>query len=234
MGAKKKPVTTKAAAENDATQAPARKAAATATKKTAEKAPVAAAGELPIIAFAAPHAFSEWLAAHHASARGFWMRLAKKGAGVASITYAEAVEVALAWGWIDGQKQRGDEASWLQKFTPRGARSVWSQINREKALALIAAGEMKPAGLREVERAQQDGRWEAAYAPPSRATVPDDLAAALAANARAQAFFGKLDAANRYAVLWRVQTAKKAETRVKRIADLVGMLAREEKIHERP
>src|SRR6478752_6446972 len=109
----------------------------------------------------------------------------------------------LAWGWIDGQKQRGDEASWLQKFTPRGAKSVWSKINREKALALIEAGAMQPAGLAEVERAKQDGRWDAAYDPPSRATVPDDLQAALAKNARAAAFFGTLDAKNRYAVLWR-------------------------------
>ena len=194
-------------------------------KKTAH------AAELPTLSFAAPRAFSDWLADHHASSRGIWLRLAKKASGTVSITYAEAIDVALAWGWIDGQKQRGDEASWLQKYTPRGAKSVWSKINREKALALIEAGTMQPAGLAEVERAKGDGRWDMAYDSPSQATVPDDLQAALAKNARAAAFFATLDARNRYAVLWRVQTAKKAETRARRIADLVAMLARGEKVH---
>ena len=189
------------------------------------------AAELPTLSFETPRAFSDWLVDHHASSPGIWLRLARKGSGTASITYAEALEVALAWGWIDGQKRRGDEVSWLQKFTPRGARSVWSRINREKALALIEGGAMQPAGLAEVERAKQDGRWDVAYDPPSRATVPDDLRAALAENARAMAFFQTLDAKNRYAVLWRVQTAKKVETRQKRIAALVAMLAREEKLH---
>jgi uncharacterized protein YdeI (YjbR/CyaY-like superfamily) len=199
--------------------------------KTSVPKKAAQAAELPTLSFAAPRAFSDWLAGHHASSRGIWLRLAKKASGAASITYAEAIDVALAWGWIDGQKQRGDEASWLQKFTPRGARSVWSKINREKALTLIEAGAMQPAGLAEVERAKQDGRWDMAYDPPSRATVPDDLQAALAKNARAAAFFVTLDARNRYAVLWRVQTAKEAETRQKRIAGLVAMLARGEKVH---
>ncbi len=186
---------------------------------------------LPTLLFATPRAFSDWLANHHASSRGIWLRIARKGSGAASITHAEAIDVALAWGWIDGQKQRGDEASWLQKFTPRGARSVWSKINRAKALALIEAGAMQPAGLEAVERAKRDGRWDAAYDPASRAMVPDDLRAALAKSARAAAFFLTLDARNRYAVLWRVQTAKKAETRQKRIAELVAMLARGEKVH---
>lgn len=187
--------------------------------------------DLPTLSFATPRAFSAWLADHHASSRGIWLRLARKGSGTASITYAEAIEVALAWGWIDGQKQRGDDTSWLQKFTPRSAKSVWSKINREKALALIESGAMQPAGLAEVERAKGDRRWDVAYDPPSRATVPDDLQAALAKNARAEAFFLTLDARNRYAVLWRVQTAKKLETRRKRIAALVAMLARGEKVH---
>lgn len=201
------------------------------TTKTSITKKVAHAAELPTLAFATPGAFSDWLADHHASSRGIWLRLARKASGTASITYAEAIDVALAWGWIDGQKQRGDEASWLQKFTPRGAKSVWSKINSEKALALIEAGAMQPAGLAEVERAKQDGRWDVAYDPPSRATVPDDLQAALAKDARAAAFFRTLDAKNRYAVLWRVQTAKKVETRQKRIAGLVAMLARGEKPH---
>lgn len=199
--------------------------------KTSITRKAAHAAELPTLSFAAPRAFSDWLAHHHASSRGIWLRLAKKASGAASITYAEAIDVALVWGWIDGQKQRGDEASWLQKFTPRGPRSVWSKINREKALALIEAGAMQPAGLAEVERAKRDGRWDVAYDPASRATVPDDLQAALAKNARAAAFFVTLDARNRYAVLWRVQTAKKAETRQKRITGLVAMLARGEKVH---
>lgn len=198
------------------------------TPPTKKPAPPA---ELPSLSFPAPRPFSDWLADHHATSRGIWLRLAKKASGVASITYAEAVDVALTWGWIDGQKQRGDEATWLQKFTPRGAKSVWSKINREKALALIAAGSMQPSGLAQVERAQRDGRWEAAYDPPSRATVPDDLQAALAANAQAAAFFATLDATNRYAVLWRVQTAKRADTRGRRIAEFVAMLARGEKLH---
>jgi uncharacterized protein YdeI (YjbR/CyaY-like superfamily) len=199
--------------------------------KTSMTKKVAHAAELPTLSFAAPRAFSDWLADHHASSRGIWLRLAKKASGAASITYAEAIDVALAWGWIDGQKQRGDEASWLQKFTPRGARSVWSKINRDKALTLIEAGTMQPSGLAEVERAKRDGRWDVAYDPPSRARVPDDLQAALAKNARAAAFFLTLDARNRYAVLWRVQTAKKVETRQKRIAEFVAMLARGEKVH---
>jgi uncharacterized protein YdeI (YjbR/CyaY-like superfamily) len=201
------------------------------TTKTSTTKKGAHAAELPTLSFATPLAFSDWLAEHHASSRGIWLRLAKKASGTTSVTYAEAIEVALAWGWIDGQKQRGDEVSWLQKFTPRGAKSVWSKINREKALTLIETGAMQPAGLAEVERAKQDGRWDVAYDPASRATVPDDLQAALAENPQAAAFFLTLDARNRYAVLWRVQTAKKIETRQKRIAGLVAMLARGEKVH---
>lgn len=150
---------------------------------------------------------------------------------MASITYPEAVESALAWGWIDGQKQRGDEGSWLQKFAPRRPKSVWSKLNREKALALIASGQMQPPGLAHVEDAKRDGRWEAAYDPPSKAAVPDELAAAFAKNARAAAFFATLNAANRYAIVWRVQTAKKAETRARRVEQLVAMLERHEKLY---
>ena len=199
--------------------------------KTSVPKKVAQAAELPTLSFAAPRAFSDWLADHHASSRGIWLRLAKKASGVASITYPEAIEVALVWGWIDGQKQRGDEASWLQKFTPRGARSVWSKINREKALTLIEAGAMQPAGLAEVERAKQDGRWDAAYDSQSNATVPEDFQAALDANPQAKAFFATLNSVNRYAILFRIQTAKKAETRLKRIEQFIGMLERNEKLY---
>lgn len=200
------------------------------TKKTPAK-KTAPGGELPTLAFAGPSAWSDWLAENHASSRGLWLKIAKNGAGVASVTYAEAVEVALAWGWIDGQKGSLDSSAWLQKFTRRGPKSVWSKINRDKATALIADGKMQPSGLAEVERAKQDGRWEAAYDSPSKATVPEDLAAALAKNKKAKAFFETLSAANRYAVLFRVHTAKKAETRERRIAQLVEMLGRGEKIH---
>lgn len=200
------------------------------TKKAAPALKTAPAGELPIISFADPSAWATWLAANHATSRGVWLKLAKKASGVASVTYAEALEVALTWGWIDGQKNSFDDAAWLQKFTPRGAKSLWSKINCAKAQALIEAGEMKAPGLAEVERAKRDGRWEAAYDSQSRATVPDDLAAALAANARAKAFFATLNSQNRYAVLFRIHTAKKAETRAKRIALFVDMLARNEKI----
>jgi uncharacterized protein YdeI (YjbR/CyaY-like superfamily) len=159
------------------------------------------------------------------------MRIARKGGETASVSYAEAVEVALAWGWIDGQKGGGDATAWLQRFAPRKPRSIWSKINRDKALALIASGRMQPAGRAEVERAQKDGRWADAYDSPRTAEVPEDLARALARNAKARAAFATLNGANRYAILWRVQTAKKPETRARRIADLVAMLARGEKLH---
>jgi uncharacterized protein YdeI (YjbR/CyaY-like superfamily) len=186
--------------------------------------------ELPILPFASPAAWEEWLAAEHATAPGVWLKLAKRGSGHASVTYAEALDVALAYGWIDGQKDRFDEAWWLQRFTPRKPASRWSQVNRDKALALIAAGRMRPAGVREVERARADGRWDAAYASQRAMTVPDDLRAALDANPAASACFAALDSANRYAVLYRVQDAKKPETRARRIEKYVAMLSAGEKL----
>ncbi len=148
-----------------------------------------------------------------------------------SITYDEALEAALAYGWIDGQKRRLDEQWWLQRFTPRGTRSIWSKVNRERALALMAAGTMRATGLAEVERAKRDGRWDAAYDSPKGATVPADLSKALAAEPRAAAFFATLDSRNRYAVLFRIQTAKRAETRARHIARFVEMLAKGEKLY---
>ena len=189
------------------------------------------APDLPTLPFTTPGAFTDWLAENHATSRGLWIRLAKTASGIASIKYAEAVEVALCWGWIDGQAKRIDETWYVQKFTPRSARSIWSKINCAKAMALIEAGSMKPAGLAEIERAKQDGRWARAYDSPSNATVPDDLAVALAENARAAAFFTGLDSRNRYAILHRVQTAKKPETRARRIAEFVRMMARGEKVY---
>jgi len=187
--------------------------------------------DLAVLPFADARAFSTWLAKHHASSSGLWLKLAKKSSGVASVSYPEAVEVALCWGWIDGQKRPLDADWWLQKFTRRGTKSLWSKKNREKALALIGSKKMQPAGLLEVERAKADGRWDAAYDSPSSSTLPDDLAAALATSARAKKAFASLDAANRYAILWRVQTAKKPETRARRISELVAMLGRGEVLH---
>lgn len=181
--------------------------------------------------FATARAFEAWLRKNHASSDGAWLLIAKAGAGEPTVTYAHAVEVALCYGWIDGQKKALDDRHWLQRFTPRRARSLWSKANREKAEALIAAGRMQPSGMAEVVRAQGDGRWHAAYDGPRTAAVPPDLQAALDARPEARDFFAQLDGANRYAVLWRVQTAKRAETRSKRIATFVEMLARGEKIH---
>lgn len=193
-----------------------------ATKKIAE----------PILAFARAPDWHAWLASHHGSSQGVLLRIAKKGAQK-SITYAEALDVALAWGWIDSQKRALDANAWLQRFTPRKAKSPWSKINRTKAEALIAARTMQPPGLAEVERAKRDGRWERAYDGARTSAVPADLAAALARNARARAFFETLDGANRYAILWRIQTAKKPETRAERITRFVAMCARHETIHPR-
>ena len=187
--------------------------------------------DLPILAFESATAWEAWLAEQHATAPGVWLKLAKRGSGQASVTYAEALDVALAYGWIDGQKGRSDAAWWLQRFTPRRPSSRWSRVNRDKALALIEAGRMQPAGMREVERARADGRWDAAYASQRTMTVPDDLRAALDANPAASAFFATLDGANRYAVLYRVQDAKRPETRARRIEKYVAMLAAGEKLH---
>jgi uncharacterized protein YdeI (YjbR/CyaY-like superfamily) len=187
--------------------------------------------ELPIIAFETQRAFAAWLARNHAKSRGLWIKFAKAASGIRSIRYADAVETALCWGWIDGQSRRIDDHWYVMRFTPRTACSLWSRINCAKAAALIAAGTMKPPGLAEVERARQDGRWMRAYDSPRAATVPDDLAAALARNARASAFFDRLDARNRYAILHRLQTAKKLETRARRLAGFVKMMAGGEKLY---
>lgn len=172
-----------------------------------------------------------WLEAHHATESEVWLRLAKKGTGVKTVTREEALEVALYYGWIDGQSRTQDEVYWLQRFTPRTKRSKWSQINCELAESLIRAGRMKPAGLAAVEAAKADGRWDAAYASPSRATVPEDLEAALKRNPSAESAFRALDSRNRYAILYRIQDAKKPETRARRIEKFVEMLARGERIY---
>jgi uncharacterized protein YdeI (YjbR/CyaY-like superfamily) len=189
------------------------------------------AAPLETCAFASVDEWEAWLRANHDTAPGVWIKFARKGSGAASVTYLEALHAALCFGWIDGQARSLDEAWYVQRFTPRRARSIWSKRNRGFAEALIASGRMQPAGLREVERAKADGRWDAAYDAPSTATVPDDLRAALDASPRAAAFFETLNAQNRYAILHRVQTAKRAETRARRIEKFVGMLERGETLH---
>jgi uncharacterized protein YdeI (YjbR/CyaY-like superfamily) len=187
--------------------------------------------ELQRLAFRTVEAWARWLPLHHASSPGLWVKFAKKGSKAESITYAQALDVALAWGWIDGQKAALDESWWLQKFCRRGVRSLWSEINRSKALAMIEAGTMQPSGMAAIELAKKSGRWASAYAPQSRATVPPDLEVALAKNKLATKHFTALDSANRYAILFLIQTAKKPETRAARIAKFVTMLAKGEKLH---
>ncbi len=190
-------------------------------------------GGLPILAFPSQAAWEEWLAAQPPTVRGLWLKLAKKDAGIATVSRTEAVESALCHGWIDGQGDKFDADYWLIRFTPRGPQSRWSAINRDWAVTLIASGRMQPAGLREVERARADGRWERAYAPPSTATAPPDLAAALAANPDAQKLYDALDSTNRYAIIYRVGDAKKPETRTRWIGQYVAMLTRGETIYPR-
>jgi len=187
--------------------------------------------DLPILPFASRGAWEQWLADQHGISRGVWLKIAKKASGLATVTYAEALEAALCYGWIDGQKGAFDQDYFLQRFTPRLAKSKWSKINCAKVEVLTAQGAMQPAGLREVERAKADGRWEAAYDAQSRATVPDDLQQELAKNDSALAFFATLDRLNRYAILYRIQDAKRPETRARRIAMFVEMLNEQKKIY---
>jgi uncharacterized protein YdeI (YjbR/CyaY-like superfamily) len=186
---------------------------------------------LQVISFETQHDWETWLKEHHTDTKGIWLKLAKKAAGTPSVSYAEALDIALCYGWIDGQKASFDDKYWLQKFTPRGAKSIWSKVNCDKATALIADGRMQPAGLRQVELARSDGRWEAAYESQSKITIPDDFQRELDKNPRAKEFFSTLDSANRYAVLFRIQTAKKPETRSARIQKFIEMLSQHQKIH---
>jgi len=175
--------------------------------------------------------WEDWLAHNEGTSTGIWLRLAKKGAKQATLTYTQALEIALCHGWIDGQKQAESEEYWLQRFTPRTAKSLWSKINKDKAEALIAAGKMRPSGMREIDKARKDGRWGMAYTSASNSTVPEDMQAALNANPEASAFFSTLGSRNRYAILFRIQNAKKAETRARKIAEFVEMLSRGETLH---
>lgn len=175
--------------------------------------------------------WAAWLHKNHRKSAGLWLRIAKKDSVLQSISYKEALDAALCYGWIDGQKRPESDRAWLQKFLPRSAKSIWSKINREKALALSASGRMQPAGREAIENAKQSDRWEQAYDSPSAATIPDDFQRALDANPRAKAFFEALNRANRYAVLWRIQTVKKPETRARKIEQFIAMLERKEKLH---
>jgi uncharacterized protein YdeI (YjbR/CyaY-like superfamily) len=189
------------------------------------------AEDLPIVLFATPAKLEAWLEANHSSPEGIWLKIAKKGSGVENVTYGEALELALCFGWIDSQKRGFDEKHFLQRFTPRRPRGRWSRINRDKAEELIAAGAMRPAGLAEVEAARADGRWDAAYEGQRNAKVPEDLQRELDANAAAREFFATLDSANRYAIVYRLNDAKKPETRQRRLRKFVEMLERGEKVH---
>ena len=182
----------------------------------------------PVLFFDTPAKLEAWIDEHGEESDGIWLKFAKKDSGIESVVYAEAVEIALSYGWIDGQAKRHDDHHYLQRFTPRRPRSKWSKINREKAERLMAEGRMRPAGLREVERAKEDGRWDEAYDSPSTATVPDDFRAALDAEPAAAEFFASLGSARRYSFLYRITDAKRPETRAKRIAEYVELLARGE------
>jgi uncharacterized protein YdeI (YjbR/CyaY-like superfamily) len=179
----------------------------------------------PVLPFDSPAAWEDWLAREHESQDGVWVKMAKKASGIPTVTHAEALDIALCYGWIDGQRKTFDDEWFIQRFTPSRRRSNWSKVNRNKVERLIAEGRMQAAGLREIERAKADGRWDAAYDPPSTATVPPDLQAALDANPAAAACFATLNSQNRFAILYRVQDAKRPETRARRIEKFVAMLA---------
>jgi uncharacterized protein YdeI (YjbR/CyaY-like superfamily) len=185
----------------------------------------------PILFFENADEWERWLEEHHATVDGVWLRFAKKGSGITSVTYAPALEVALCFGWIDGQSRSESETHYLQRFTPRRKRSIWSKRNRDYVEQLIESGRMRPAGLAEIDRAKADGRWDAAYDSPKTATVPGDLEQALAARPGAREFFDALDSQNRYAILHRVQTAVKPETRAKRVEKFADLCAAAEKLY---
>lgn len=185
----------------------------------------------PTLTFTNQEAWEAWLDAHGEDMPGVWLRFAKRSAEQTTLSYAQALESALCYGWIDGQKQAENAHYWLQRFTPRTAKSIWSKINKAKAEALSSAGRMRPTGLRAIDQAKRDGRWEAAYASASTSTVPDDLQQALDANPKAKQFFTTLNSQNRYAILFRIQNVKKAETRARKIAQFIDMLNKGEKLH---
>ncbi len=186
---------------------------------------------LPVMTFESQQSWEVWLAEHHADTQVIWLKIAKKATDIASVSYAQALESAICYGWIDGQKASFDDQHWLQKFTPRRPKSIWSKVNCDAAMILLATGKMQPAGIRQIELAKADGRWETAYESQSQITIPADLQSELDKNQQAKEFFNTLDSRNRYAVLFRIQMAKKPETRVARIQKFVEMLSKHQKIY---
>jgi uncharacterized protein YdeI (YjbR/CyaY-like superfamily) len=185
-----------------------------------------------ILSFKNQNDWAAWLQKNNREHPGIWLRIARKDSGLQSVSYAEALDIALCYGWIDGQKRPENDHTWLQRFVPRSAKSIWSKVNREKALALIESGRMKAAGLKAIEQAKANGRWESAYDSQSRAAVPEDFQSALDSSPKAKEFFADLDSANRYAILFRIQNVKKAETRARKVREFIDMLERHERIHE--
>jgi uncharacterized protein YdeI (YjbR/CyaY-like superfamily) len=187
--------------------------------------------DLPVLSFILRKDFEIWLAANHSLSKGIWLQFFKKDSGINTITHAEALEEALCYGWIDGQLKKHDKNSWLHKFTPRRPKSIWSKKNIEHVERLIKTGKMKPAGIKEAERAKKDGRWQRAYEPQSKNALPEDFLNQLSKNKKAKTFFEILNKANKYAITWRLQTAVKQETRMKRMKTIVEMLENGEKFH---
>jgi uncharacterized protein YdeI (YjbR/CyaY-like superfamily) len=186
---------------------------------------------LQIVLFASQGAWEQWLDTYHERSEGIWVKIAKKDSETPTVSYSEALEVALCYGWIDGQKKSYDQDMWLQKFTPRRPKSVWSKVNVDKVMQLIASGRMKPRGMKEVNAAKEDGRWDAAYESQRDFTIPDDFQTELEKNEQAKLFFETLNRQNRYAICYRIQTAKKPETRKARINKFVEMLANHQKLY---
>jgi uncharacterized protein YdeI (YjbR/CyaY-like superfamily) len=187
--------------------------------------------DLPLMEFTTPKEWLKWLSKNHPASNGVWLKFHKKISGLKSMTYMETLEEALCYGWIDGQAKPFDSNSWIQKFTPRRPKSIWSKRNTERVMKLIEEKRMQPAGLKEIEKAKADGRWQKAYDSPGTMTLPDDFVKQLSKNKKAKAFYESLNKANKYAIAWRLQTAKKPETKEKRMKVILAMLAKEEKFH---
>lgn len=187
--------------------------------------------ELEVKPFASKEKWEEWLSQHYDTSNGLWLQIAKKASGIATVTYEEALEVALCYGWIDGQLKPLDEKYFLQKFCQRGPKSIWSKRNCDRVTRLIAEKKMQPAGLQQIEAAKKDGRWERAYDSPKNMVIPEDFLKELSKNKKAEAFFKSLNRANLYAIGWRLQTATKPETREKRMQAILAMLVKGEKFH---
>ncbi|HSA84411.1 MAG TPA: YdeI/OmpD-associated family protein [Patescibacteria group bacterium] len=192
---------------------------------------IATKKDLQILPFASQQAWEEWLSKNHTATQGLWLKIAKKASGIATVTYDEALEVALCYGWIDGQSKSIDENFYIQKFVHRGSRSMWSKRNCDIVTRLIKEKKMKQAGLAEIDAAKKDGRWERAYDSPKNMQIPDDFLQELGKNKKAEAFFKSLNKTNLYSIGWRLQTAKKPETRVRRMEAIIAMLAKGEKFH---